>query len=177
MVFYCTFGICCHPIVFEGVNPDIADMAILLTPEVVAELKELSNTEPAGIISASTNFSEGRMQEKGELDHYIGVVSTGNFTGVEINSKQNLAEPIKAILKKLNTIKYFVNSKIYFIHYSKIRTIYKQLLTLGQEMKNLLLAISEVIVVWVALGLFTNKWGGNRRIAMDLEIILYIMFN
>ncbi|GAB6152621.1 hypothetical protein JCM17380_13710 [Desulfosporosinus burensis] len=23
--------------------------------------------------AASTNFSEGRMEEKGELDHYIGV--------------------------------------------------------------------------------------------------------
>lgn len=61
------------PVVFEGVNPDIADMATLLTPEIVAELKELSDSEPAGIISASTNFSEERMQGKGELDHYIGV--------------------------------------------------------------------------------------------------------
>ncbi len=39
-------------------------------------LKSLSNIEPAGIISASTNFSEGRMEEKGELDHYIGVTTT-----------------------------------------------------------------------------------------------------
>ncbi len=31
---------------------------------------------PNGIISASTNFSEGRMEEKGELDHYIGVATT-----------------------------------------------------------------------------------------------------
>lgn len=64
------------PIVFEGVNPDIADMTALLTPEIVAELKGLSDSEPQGIISASANFSEGRMEEKGELDHYIGVAST-----------------------------------------------------------------------------------------------------
>ena len=32
--------------------------------------------EPTGIIQASTNFSEGRMEEKGELDHYIGVATT-----------------------------------------------------------------------------------------------------
>ncbi len=41
-------------------------------------LKEMSNVEPMGIISASTNFSEGRMEEKGELDHYIGVATTKN---------------------------------------------------------------------------------------------------
>lgn len=64
------------PIVFEGVNPDIADMTALLTPEIVAELKGLSDSEPQGIISASANFSEGRMEEKGELNHYIGVAST-----------------------------------------------------------------------------------------------------
>jgi len=50
-------------------------MNALLTPEAVAELKDFSNVEPKGIISASTNFSEGRMQEIGELDHYIGVAT------------------------------------------------------------------------------------------------------
>jgi AraC family transcriptional regulator len=39
-------------------------------------LKKLSNVEPFGLLSASTNFSEGRMEEKGELDHYIGVATT-----------------------------------------------------------------------------------------------------
>lgn len=63
------------PIIFEGVNPEIAKMNALLTPEAVAELKDFSNVEPKGIISASTNFSEGRMQEIGELDHYIGVAT------------------------------------------------------------------------------------------------------
>lgn len=64
------------PIIFEGVNPAISELASLLTPAMVQELKELSNTEPRGMISASTNFSEGRMEEKGELDHYIGVATT-----------------------------------------------------------------------------------------------------
>ena len=45
-------------------------------PESIQTLKSLSNIEPTGIISASTNFSEGRMEEKGELDHYIGVATT-----------------------------------------------------------------------------------------------------
>ncbi len=47
-----------------------------LNPGSIQTLKSLSNIEPTGIISASTNFSEGRMEEKGELDHYIGVATT-----------------------------------------------------------------------------------------------------
>jgi len=68
------------PIIFEGVNPEIEKMAELLTPEVINQLKAISNVEPEGIISASTNFSEGRMEEKGELDHYIGVATSSNDT-------------------------------------------------------------------------------------------------
>lgn len=68
------------PIVFEGVNPEIAKMTELLTPEVIKELKALSNIEPRGIISASTNFSEERMEGKGELDHYIGVATSNDET-------------------------------------------------------------------------------------------------
>jgi len=64
------------PIIFKGVNPEIAKMTGLLTPEVIKQLKSISNIEPIGIISASTNFSEGRMEEKGELDHYIGVATS-----------------------------------------------------------------------------------------------------
>lgn len=68
------------PITFNGVNPEIALMCERLTTEVIKQLKALSNVEPTGIISASTNFSEGRMEEKGELDHYIGVATSGNET-------------------------------------------------------------------------------------------------
>lgn len=66
------------PIIFNGVNPEIASMWKTLTMEKITKLKELSNVEPSGIISASTNFSEGRMEEKGELDHYIGVATTND---------------------------------------------------------------------------------------------------
>lgn len=64
------------PIVFNGVNPEIAAMWQSLTHETIIKIKELSNVEPTGIISASVNFSEGRMEEKGELDHYIGAATT-----------------------------------------------------------------------------------------------------
>lgn len=69
------------PIIFDGVNPEIAKMYERLTPEVIKQLKALSNVEPTGIISASTNFSERRMEEKGELDHYIGVATSSDETG------------------------------------------------------------------------------------------------
>lgn len=64
------------PVIFEGVNPEIVKMNELLTVEAIKKLKEISNVEPMGIISASTNFSEGRMEGKGELDHYIGVATS-----------------------------------------------------------------------------------------------------
>lgn len=64
------------PIIFGGVNPEIAAMWSSLNEELIRELKGLSNTEPSGLISASVNFSEGRMEEKGELDHYIGAATT-----------------------------------------------------------------------------------------------------
>lgn len=76
------------PIVFNGVNPEISKMHELLTPEAIVTLKSLSDTQPQGIISASVNFSEGRMEEKGELDHYIGVateqVATEDFEVLEV---------------------------------------------------------------------------------------------
>ncbi len=68
------------PIIFSGVNAEIAKMYELLTPEIIKKLKDLSDTEPTGIISASTNFSEERMEEKGELDHYIGVATSNDGT-------------------------------------------------------------------------------------------------
>jgi len=63
------------PIQFHGVNPEIAAMLQSLDEASIAQLKELSNREPAGIISASVNFSDRRMEEQGELDHYIGVAT------------------------------------------------------------------------------------------------------
>lgn len=68
------------PIVFSGPNKDIDDMWQSLAPDMIKKLKALSNIEPTGMISVSTNFSEGRMSEEGTLDHYIGVATTNNET-------------------------------------------------------------------------------------------------
>ncbi|TYS19830.1 AraC family transcriptional regulator [Rossellomorea vietnamensis] len=64
------------PIIFSGENPHITAMWNKLDNEEIQELTELSNLEPGGIIQASANFSEARMEEKGELDHYIGAATT-----------------------------------------------------------------------------------------------------
>ncbi|KKB33878.1 AraC family transcriptional regulator [Bacillus thermotolerans] len=76
------------PIIFEGENPEISAMWKSLTMAKIEQLKQLSNIEPAGMIQASTNFSEGRMEEKGELDQYIGVATTQecpeNFSELEV---------------------------------------------------------------------------------------------
>jgi AraC family transcriptional regulator len=63
------------PLIYEGVNPHIAEMWAGLNEELIQTLKALSNVEPLGLLSASTNFSEGRL-EGGELDQYIGVATT-----------------------------------------------------------------------------------------------------
>ncbi|MCM3769089.1 AraC family transcriptional regulator [Priestia aryabhattai] len=64
------------PIIFHGVNPRIRAMWESLDHDTIHRLKKISNVEPSGLISASIHFSEGRMDEKGELDHYIGAATT-----------------------------------------------------------------------------------------------------
>lgn len=61
---------------FEGVNPEIEAMWKSLDEQKIEDLKQLSNMQPSGIIQASVNFDEGRMEEKGQLDHYIGAATT-----------------------------------------------------------------------------------------------------
>ncbi|MCK6255480.1 AraC family transcriptional regulator [Fictibacillus sp. KIGAM418] len=64
------------PLIFSGANPAIDVMWQSVTPVLINELKSLSDVEPKGLISASTHFSE-RLAENSELDHYIGVATTG----------------------------------------------------------------------------------------------------
>ncbi|PAD89418.1 AraC family transcriptional regulator [Niallia circulans] len=76
------------PIIFEGENPEITAMWKSLDMGKIDQLKKLSDVEPKGMIQASTNFSDGRMEEKGELDQYIGVATTEecpeNFSKLEV---------------------------------------------------------------------------------------------
>lgn len=76
------------PIVFNGVNESIMEMFKSLNGEMIRQLKSINDIEPKGIVSASYNFSEGRMNEEGELDHLIGVHSSldslGSFTVLNV---------------------------------------------------------------------------------------------
>lgn len=75
------------PLIYEGMNPEIVAMWKSLDDDTINTLKALSNVEPLGLIQASTNFSEGRL-DGGELDHYIGVATTRkhpeNLTRLEV---------------------------------------------------------------------------------------------
>lgn len=74
-------------LVYNGVNPEIAAMWQSLTEEDIQALKAMSNIEPAGMLSASTNFTEGRA-EGSQLDQYIGVATTqppaGKWQGLAV---------------------------------------------------------------------------------------------
>lgn len=62
-------------LIYEGVNPEIVEMAKSLTEADFEELKALNNAEPSGILNVSVNFS-GEREEGSRLDQYIGVATT-----------------------------------------------------------------------------------------------------
>lgn len=73
----------------NGVNPEIMEMYQSLTPEIIAELKAISNVEPMGMLSASANFIDRHLDGVGTLDHIIGVATTetnANFTVTEVEA-------------------------------------------------------------------------------------------
>lgn len=61
-------------LLYNGVNPEITEMWKSLTENDIHDLKSLSNVEPQGLVSGSTNFTENR-EEGTKLDHYIGVAT------------------------------------------------------------------------------------------------------
>lgn len=64
------------PIVFEGQNQEIMNMARSITPEQREKLGQIRNTEVKTVVNASFNFDAGRNEEQGELDHLIGSITT-----------------------------------------------------------------------------------------------------
>jgi AraC family transcriptional regulator len=59
---------------YHGTNPEIAAMAASLGAAKIQELKALANVEPTGILQASINFSEGRL-DGGSVDQWLGVAT------------------------------------------------------------------------------------------------------
>ncbi|WP_062106082.1 AraC family transcriptional regulator [Bacillus niameyensis] len=64
------------PIQFEGENQEIIKLAKSITHEQREILYSYANMEPNQIVSASYSFDDVRMEEKGGLDHMIGVLTT-----------------------------------------------------------------------------------------------------
>lgn len=62
-------------LIYEGINPEIAAMFRSLDEATITRLKELSDTEPRGLIQATDNPSED-LEEGTSLEHYIGAATT-----------------------------------------------------------------------------------------------------
>ena len=77
------------PLIFEGINPEIAAHWHSLNESIIAQLKELSDLEPPGIISAVNHFSE-RLEERSHLDHWIGAATSqpcpDGFLALQVNA-------------------------------------------------------------------------------------------
>lgn len=68
---------------FEGINHQMDSLTARLTPKIVAELKDLCDTEPRGILNVSVRLAADASDgydvvpvEGNELDQYIGVATT-----------------------------------------------------------------------------------------------------
>lgn len=77
------------PIIFEGQNPEIVKLMQSITAEQRMKLQSYRNTDVSTVVNASYHFDEGRKEEKGELDHLIGSITTldidfGSFEVVEV---------------------------------------------------------------------------------------------
>ena len=62
-------------LIYRGINPEIAAMWRSLTEPLISQLKGLSNLEPGGIISGTSNISPNR-EEQSQLDHWIGAATS-----------------------------------------------------------------------------------------------------
>lgn len=62
------------PLVHEGLNPAIVEFVRSIPPETVARIEALSDQEPRGIVTVSSNIDDSRA-EGTELDYHHGVVT------------------------------------------------------------------------------------------------------
>lgn len=74
------------PLQFEDENQDIIKLAQSITEEQRVKMRSFANVEPFQVVNASYNFDENRMEEKGSLDHMIGVMTTieSDFKGFDV---------------------------------------------------------------------------------------------
>ncbi|MED1603339.1 AraC family transcriptional regulator [Alkalihalophilus marmarensis] len=74
------------PIQFEGVNKEIENLAASITEKQYETMNGLKDMEPYQVMNASYQFDEGRSEEKGYLEHMIGVPTTkeGPYDNLEL---------------------------------------------------------------------------------------------
>ena len=74
------------PIQFEGESQEIMKLAESITLAQGEAMHSFKDMEPKRVVNASFNFDDARMEEKGGLDHMIGVLTTqeDNFEGFEV---------------------------------------------------------------------------------------------
>ncbi|MFD5636669.1 GyrI-like domain-containing protein [Streptomyces sp. NPDC127077] len=63
------------PLIYQGVNPHIAEHIRSIPPETMARIAGLSDDDPEGVVSATVRLSDG-FEEGSELDYYHAVVTT-----------------------------------------------------------------------------------------------------
>ena len=77
------------PIVFEGINQEIMKIAQSITEEQRKLLQSYRNEDVKTVVNASFDFDDKRYEEKGNLNHLIGSITTldidfGEFDVVEV---------------------------------------------------------------------------------------------
>lgn len=73
------------PIQFDGVNNEIVKLALNLTDEQKEAMHALQNIEPYEIINASYDADAGFLKEERDLTHLIGVSTTENHIGDQLD--------------------------------------------------------------------------------------------
>ncbi|MBB4985979.1 MULTISPECIES: AraC family transcriptional regulator [Streptomyces] len=63
------------PLIYQGVNPHIADHIRGIPPETMLRIAGLSDQDPEGVVSATVRLSDG-FEEGSELDYYHAVVTS-----------------------------------------------------------------------------------------------------
>lgn len=72
------------PLQFQGVNNEIVKLAQSITPEQREELHRLQDTEPCEVVNVSYESDTDFLREEGELTHLIGVLTTREDIGAQL---------------------------------------------------------------------------------------------
>lgn len=75
------------PMQFQGINDEIVKLAQSITDEQREELHRLQNIEPHEIMNVSYDSDTDFLEEEGELTHMIGVLTTEDEIGAQLEIK------------------------------------------------------------------------------------------